>query len=151
MTAVMLTPRRYESILARLIIGPSGCWEWTGARDRQGYGRAGYGPRNAGTGLVHRMVYQQVNGQIDACLELDHLCRNTACANPAHLEPVTHRENVRRGDAPVLLAARNAAIAECPRGHPYDEVNTFRRANGSRECRICMRHRNWRRPSRRKP
>ena len=97
--SAILTPRRYRSILARLIITPSGCWEWTGARDRHGYGRAGHGLRREGTGLVHRMVYQQVNGPTEQ--ELDHLCRNPPCANPAHLEPVTHRENIRRGDGPA--------------------------------------------------
>ena len=103
---VVLSLRQYQSILARLIITPSGCWEWTGARDQRGYGRAGYGPRRAGTGLVHRMVYQQVNGPVDDGLELDHLCRNPPCANPAHLEPVTHRENILRGEGPARLGGK---------------------------------------------
>jgi hypothetical protein len=143
----LLTPKRYESILARLIISPAGCWEWTGARDRHGYGRAGYGPRKAGTGLVHRMVYQQVNGPIEPGLELDHLCRNHPCANPAHLEPVTHGENVQRGDGPALLAARNSAVTRCPQDHPYDDQNTYiPPGKTGRECRTCRNEatRKWR-------
>jgi HNH endonuclease len=134
-----LPQARWESILSRLLITESGCWEWAGARDKQGYGRAGYGPRRAGTGLVHRMVYHHVVGTLPDGLELDHTCRNRACANPAHLEPVTHRVNVQRGVAGANLLALAAAVTHCPQGHPYDEANTYRRRNrpNSRECRIC--------------
>jgi hypothetical protein len=96
---------------------------------------------------VHRIVYQQVNGFIEDDLELDHLCRNTACANPAHLEPVTHQENVRRGEGPALLVARNAAVDRCPQDHLYDEENTYiPPGKRGRECRICRNEaaRKWR-------
>lgn len=133
-----LPPRRYASILARLVISEAGCWEWAGAKDPRGYGRVGIGPRKGGTALVHRVVYQQVNGPVEDGLELDHLCRNPSCANPAHLEPVTHRENVRRGEAPGLLAARNASITHCPQGHEYTPENTYIPPGKSgRECRTC--------------
>lgn len=65
------------------------CWNYDGRLDRDGYGRAA-------KGLVHRLSYEALVGPIPEGLELDHLCQNRACYNPAHLEPVAHAENMRR-------------------------------------------------------
>jgi len=70
----------------------SGCWLWLGARS-QGYGR--YTPLGT-QGQAHRVIYEMCRGPIPEGLEVDHLCRNHSCVNPAHLEPVTHQENQRR-------------------------------------------------------
>lgn len=70
--------------------GPGGCWLWTGSQDGKGYGKTG-------RGRIHRIVYEELVGPIPDGLQLDHLCRVRNCVNPAHLEPVTGRENVRRG------------------------------------------------------
>jgi hypothetical protein len=69
------------------------CWEWRGA-----VGSSGYGVFHAGPGLelAHRFAYEALVGPIPEGCDLDHLCGNTRCVNPAHLEPVTHAENVRR-------------------------------------------------------
>lgn len=77
-----------------------GCWEWLATRTSNGYGQFWAG-RYSATGQplldsAHRVVYEALVGPIPAGLELDHLCRNAGCVNPAHLEPVTHAENVRR-------------------------------------------------------
>lgn len=109
------------------VVLPSGCWEWTGTRNKKGYGKYAHH-------LAHRLVYEEEVGPIPAGLELDHLCRSPACVNPAHLEPVSHRENLLRGDT---IAARNAAKTHCVRGHPFDDRNTRTRPDGSRECRTC--------------
>jgi len=74
------------------------CWEWKGAVCRYtGYGKVGLGRRGDGVGYVHRVVYQMLVGPVPEGMDLDHLCRNRACCNPDHLEPVTRSENNRRG------------------------------------------------------
>lgn len=109
--------------------GPDECWEWLGGHNRAGYSILG------GL-LVHRAVYELLVGPIPRGLGLDHLCRNRACCNPAHLEPVTHRVNVMRG---VSFSARNALLTHCAHGHAFDEANTYYRPRGGRGCRACTR------------
>jgi hypothetical protein len=101
----------------------AGCWIWQGRIDYKGYGRRG-------DDLAHRLSYQQHVGPIPAGLQLDHLCRVRACVNPTHLEPVTNAENQRR--SPLV----NSAKTHCPKGHPYDEENTYRWRK-ARHCRSC--------------
>jgi hypothetical protein len=71
------------------------CWNWTGSTDR-GYGKIGL-RRGVAPLYAHRVSYEFHVGPIPAGLQLDHLCRNRSCVNPAHLEPVTQRENLARG------------------------------------------------------
>jgi hypothetical protein len=122
-------------------LGP--CWIWTGALSK-GYGSfaaRGY----QGSRLVHRAIFEAHHGRIDSGLDLDHLCRVTACCNPAHLEPVTHAENLRRGEGlPAMIASRRG-ITTCKRGHEFTADNTYvNPGNGGRRCRQC--HRDWARP-----
>jgi hypothetical protein len=113
-----------------------GCWEWTGSRWARGYGRFYVDGRRQS---AHRWGYEHLRGPISEGLELDHLCRNTWCVNPKHLEPVEHLVNVRRGVAGQVNRARALAVSHCPAGHPYDHVNTRYLARGSRACRTCDR------------
>lgn len=113
--------------------GADGCWLWTGPTNATGYGQIHLSGDNHHRPLVHRLVYELLVGPIPAELTLDHLCRIRSCCNPGHLEPVSYRENLLRGDT---LAAANAAKTHCPAGHPYDEANTYVHNNG-RGCRIC--------------
>lgn len=108
-----------------------GCWVWQGCRiTPHGYGCLHYKGRQR---AAHRVSYEHFVGPIPEGLELDHLCRNPACVNPTHLEPVTHRENVVRG---VGFSGTNVRKTHCKRGHPFDEENTDYVAAG-RECRAC--------------
>ena len=115
--------------------GP-GCWEWTGYVTPQGYGTLFGGPSVARPLLAHRVSYELARGPIPSGRELDHLCRNRRCVNPAHLEPVTALVNWERGESPSLA---NRAKDRCPRGHRYTTDNTWRNAKGHRWCRHCAR------------
>lgn len=110
------------------------CWRWIGAMGNHGYGV--YGKPAI---LAHRWSYLLHVGVIPPWLTIDHLCRNRWCVHPNHLEPVTRAENVLRGES---LPARNARKTHCPKGHPYDETNTYVNPNsGWRMCRTCIRER----------
>ena len=124
--------------------GP-GCWNWSGRVGRKGYGQFGNG-RSRST-LVHKIAYEAIRGPVPDGLELDHLCRNRRCVNPDHLEPVTHRENVLRGDG---LAAKNARKTLCFKcGATLGGENAV--STKDRSCRRCAfaRQAEWKRAKRR--
>jgi hypothetical protein len=86
----------------------SPCLDWLGPKAEGGYGRWRIGPDSKVP--AHRISYEKKNGPIGQGMELDHLCRNPSCVNPDHLEPVTHRENVRRGKSAKLTGDQVAEI-----------------------------------------
>ncbi len=106
----------------------SECWLWTAARYPNGYGTIRIDGTPGRMVSAHRLAYEKLIGPIPEGLEIDHLCRQRSCVNPAHLEPVTHAENVRR---------MGAAITHCKRGHEFTPENT-RRHEGRRRCRACL-------------
>jgi hypothetical protein len=113
------------------------CWIWTGAKTPTGYGHFMVGSKSDQSRrwvAAHRFFFERLIGPIPEGLTLDHLCSVPSCVNPAHLEPVTMAENVRRGSSPAAVAAR---ASQCSAGHPYDQQNTHYTANGSRRCRTC--------------
>jgi len=117
-----------------LDLGP--CWQWLGKPHRSGYGR-----HKAADGVVyaHRFSYELNVGPIPEDLQIDHLCRNTMCVRPDHLESVTGKENVLRSDAPTAIHARKTL---CDAGHPLsgDNLHVYKiRATGTfgRRCRAC--------------
>lgn len=113
---------------------PDDCWLWTAHKVHDGYGKFWLDGRHV---LAHRVSYEWLVGPIPDGLQIDHLCRVRHCVNPAHLEPVTQRENLLRGE--TILAA-NAAKTHCPSGHAYDDENTCV-SGGWRYCRACNRER----------
>lgn len=110
----------------------TGCWVWTGTMDQNGYARMNDQGKQW---TVHRWSYVRSCGNVPIGLQLDHLCRNRACVNPDHLEPVTARVNNLRG---VGHAALNAVKTHCLNGHPLTPGNLVsRKDRNARECRAC--------------
>ena len=125
--------------------GPEECWEWTGARISTGYGRIRI---NGRTASAHRTVYELFVKPIPDGLTIDHLCRNRACMNPRHMEPVSHKVNTLRGNT---VGAVNQQKMTCPKGHTYDrESFNGRYRDGTRKrrryCSICIKEtqKHWR-------
>jgi len=128
-----------EKMLKYIPIRDDGdCWEWTGAKSGLGYGAITH---NGSIIYGHRFIYELMIDKIPRGYDIDHICRNRACCNPFHLEPVTHRENVLRGNGP---AAKNARKTVCYRGHSFETV--IRNGKTVRWCRECYNiwHREYR-------
>lgn len=123
-------------------LAPSGCLQWLGGVTETGYGVffVAKTPRKK-FARAHRWSYEYHVGPIPTGLVLDHLCRNRACVNPDHLEPVTQQVNVLRGESP---SATNAKTTHCPFGHPYGGQNLYVTPDGCRACRECKRQRDRR-------
>lgn len=126
----MTSPHPDPSIRRR-IRKRNGCWVWTGSIER-GYGRMRVGGKWK---RMHRFMYEHHVGPIPDGLVLDHLCRNKACCNPMHLEAVTQKENIRRGDT----GAHNRRKTHCKHGHPFTDKNTYITKAGHRQCKACRR------------
>jgi hypothetical protein len=105
----------------------TGCWLWNGAK------RGGYGRIRTPDGLreAHRVSYEVHKGQIAEGLCIDHLCRNRACINPDHLEPVTMQENIRRGETGKRLRSEfhKLAISLGMKRHFSNPENKIKQAN----------------------
>ncbi len=112
--------------------GPN-CWHWRGHVNNQGYGKFGLDKKLIS---AHRIAYQCIVGQIALGLAIDHLCRNRACVNPAHMEVVDWRTNILRG---VCNAAQNVRKTHCPKGHELSGTNLIANQwkRGIRDCCLC--------------
>jgi hypothetical protein len=111
------------------------CWNWTGAIDRDGYGRFTV---NGQFCIAHRCAYEFLKGKIPDGLPLDHLCRNRRCVNPDHLEAVSIRENTLR--SPVAITAVNSRKTHCIHGHELSGDNLYmcKEKDGKRDRRNCV-------------
>lgn len=125
-----------DRLMAKLVENENGCWIWTGSLSPEGYGSISLGRRDEGREMTHRFTYAFFRAEIPEGLHLDHLCRNRACCNPWHLDPVTCRVNVLRGDA-RFNGAHNRDKTHCVHGHEYTPENTARGRDGYRRCRTC--------------
>lgn len=113
-----------ERFRSKVEVRDDGCHIWVGSRLPRGYGRFG-------REYAHRFGYELAKGPIPEGLQIDHLCRNTSCVNPDHLEAVTPLENNRRMREVTPLPEA------CPNGHPYEGDNLYVNGKGARECRTC--------------
>jgi hypothetical protein len=111
------------------------CMTWDRGIDRDGYGVVYVHEQRK---LVHRVAFELCVTVLKSGLEIDHLCRNTSCFCPNHLEQVTHRENLKRSPVTLIntLNKEEQVRTHCPKGHEYTTENTYRYA-GRRWCREC--------------
>jgi hypothetical protein len=125
-----------ERFWLKVRINPiTGCWPWVAARGTTG-GYAQY-KHDGSMKYAHKVAYEVLVGEVPPeTPDLDHLCEVRHCVNPDHLEPVTHKENVMRGQgwAPILAARRY-----CQNGHEFTADNIYidPRRSGTRACRQC--------------
>lgn len=122
----------WEKLQDKFIIDDNYCWVWQGM-NAKGYGRLFIREENHSTVVAHKVMYELLMGLVPEGLELDHLCRNRACINPNHLEPVTHLENLLR--SPIT----NSGKTHCKNGHEFTPNNIYRHPQrGSRLCKSCQ-------------
>jgi len=91
---------------------PDECWEWTGGRGNDGYGKTFYQNK---TWRAHRLIYTLVYGVVPADLVVRHSCDTPLCCNPGHLLVGTVQDNV----ADRVARGRTATGDQSgPRLHP---------------------------------
>lgn len=115
----------------------TGCWNWVGKLRADGYGiicSSKVGSRRPRELRAHRVSFERHIGSIPEGLDLDHLCRNRRCVNPEHLEPVTRKENLRRG-----ASEHSGGKTHCKHDHEFTPTNTYVTSAGYRNCRTCRR------------
>jgi hypothetical protein len=142
--ATVMTISNIEDFTAKIVRDVSGCWNWNGVITTRGYGSYWLNGRYA---QAHRIVMELIHGIAHGAVT-DHLCRNTICCNPAHLEYTTQKVNVHRGGS---FASKNILKSHCPKGHEYTPENTYIRPGGTwRDCKTCIKINGAKRDRRRK-
>ena len=113
------------------LVASEACTLWPFSKLPAGYGQLKIQRKFC---LAHRIAYELKNGPIPDGLTIDHLCSNPSCVNPQHLEAVSIRINLLRGNT---IPANNIKKTSCPSGHAYNSENTYVDKKGKRSCRIC--------------
>lgn len=129
--------RAISRLIAGITVNENECWVWNKAKS--GAKRGGYGcfVAEGKTTATRIFAYEFFIGKVPEGLELDHLCRNRACCNPWHLEPVTHLENIQRGNTGQHMLLKT----HCVQGHELIEANIYwykdKKGNKHRHCKMC--------------
>ena len=118
-----------DRLIEKLHVDERGCWIFTGAKTKAGYGSIRRGRYEENMALTHRVMWEQLVGVIPDDKVIDHLCRVRACCNPDHLELVSVKANNRRGAWPLR--------GHCKRGHEMTTANTYLLPSGYRQCKAC--------------
>lgn len=136
-------PMMLRRMAARARLTKTGCWEWTGYIQRNGYGDVSF--RNHPT-RVHRLMYRIAHGPIPEGLDVLHSCDNPICFNPAHLSAGKDKRNtaesIERGRRNTARPNRvlNPGMMErneCSRGHKLEGANLYVTPDKRRQCRAC--------------
>lgn len=128
-----------DRFVSKIAINDHGCWEWLACLNNKGYGFFYFEGRP--NFMAHRAAFKMANGFLSSSKELDHLCKNVRCVNPAHLQEVPHRINQYRGSS---IVGKNIKKTHCKNGHEFTPENTYARnpnGYGGRECRACWKDR----------
>jgi HNH endonuclease len=125
-----------QRFMRKVKVLPNGCWFWLASKDKKGYGR--FSIITGKTLTANYAAWLLFRGPLAPDLETDHLCRNHSCVNPDHLEAVTHKVNVLRGNSPCAINARKE---RCIRGHKLEPPNVYVLKHGPKagsvHCNIC--------------
>lgn len=111
----------------------TGCWLWTDAPNRKGYGELVVGKKVL---RAHRVSWFLHFGEIKEGLHVLHKCDTPACVNPCHLFLGTNSDNMIDKKLKGRATSHESNKTRCPKGHPYDELNTAWYKN-KRKCREC--------------
>lgn len=141
LTVDHLTTKELKRIFSKICIHPdlqhdgTPCWIWCNSRNEDGYGASNFKGKGES---AHRLLFAWLihplprGGQAK---QLDHLCRRPSCCNPLHLEFVSPRENVLRGNG---VAAKCARKTRCLNGHELNGDNLIYSTDRVRICRTCF-------------
>jgi len=126
-----MTHSQHYRFWSKIVKGANGCWDYAN-QPKSVYPLFKW---NGTHTTAHRIAYEEFFGPIPEGLTVDHLCKNTRCVNPAHLEAVSAKVNALRGQGPC---AKNLHKTHCKHGHPFEGENLILRTQGGRACRTCL-------------
>jgi hypothetical protein len=144
---IFLNNAESKRLFSKIVVDPiTNCWNWTRARDGFGYGYFRY---KRHTYRVHRFVYAWLKNPLPTARYgkgvpvLDHICKNTSCCNPDHLELVSQKENMLRGSSPMAIHSKQT---HCIKGHLLpDSKKESKNGRPTRRCVLCRRANRMRR------
>lgn len=123
---------------------PTPCWIWRGKTDRNGYVRKWHEGRHQSIQII---ACDFVGRAVPVGKEGHHLCERRNCANPGHVQFLTHAEHMAVTDFSANgLGNHNRKKTHCPHGHKYTKSNTKLSTTAAgyqkRNCRKCANARN---------